>query len=143
MTSLADYDQLFAVLQDCVSAFSCARCMAYLKLYLTSCDCACRSLAKLLIPFRRFLLEWLSYLSRYIPVGLLEVVPQHIRWRAPFFAGRNELETLMGSQNPADWVKISEMFLGPTPAGFSFKPKHKSNAYSSSEQGMSLYQENG
>lgn len=92
---------------------------------------------------RRFLLEWLSYLCRYIPVGILEVVPQHIRWRAPFFAGRNDLETLLGSQDPADWVKISELLLGPAPPNFVFKPKHKSNAYAASEQAMSLAHENG
>lgn len=97
----------------------------------------------MLILCRRFLLEWLSYLCRYIPVGLLEVVPQRIHWRAPYYAGRNELETLLGSQQPADWIKISEILLGPAPAGFVFKAKHKSNAHGSSEQAMSLAQENG
>lgn len=92
---------------------------------------------------RRFLLEWLSYLCRYIPVGLLDVIPQHVRWRAPYFFGRNDLETLLASQEPSDWVAISERLLGPSPPGFVFKPKHKSNAYSASEQYMSLYQENG
>ena len=87
---------------------------------------------------RRFLLEWLSYLCRYIPVGLLDVIPQQIRWRAPYFYGRNDLETLLASQDPAEWVAISEMLLGPASAGFTFKPKHKSNAYSASEQEMSL-----
>lgn len=32
---------------------------------------------------RRFLLEWLSFLYRYIPVGLLEVVPQNMNQRPP------------------------------------------------------------
>jgi len=44
---------------------------------------------------RRFLLEWLSFLYRYVPVGLLEVLPQRINLRPPFFFGRNDLETLM------------------------------------------------
>lgn len=55
---------------------------------------------------RRFLLEWLSFLYRYIPVGLLEQVPQKINLRPPYFFGRNELETLLASQNSSDWIKI-------------------------------------
>lgn len=79
---------------------------------------------------RRFLLEWLSFLYRYIPVGLLERVPQRINERPPPYFGRNDLETLMASPSCADWIKISEMLLGPVPENFSFLPKHKANAYS-------------
>lgn len=32
---------------------------------------------------RRFLLEWLSFLHRYVPVGLLEVLPQQMNQRPP------------------------------------------------------------
>jgi tRNA-dihydrouridine synthase 3 len=109
---------------------------------------------------RRFLLEWLSFLHRYVPVGLLEVVPQAMNERPPlnmvsvksmvfFFerscilklefltlaifcyiqCGRNDLETLMLSSNCADWVKITEMLLGPVPEDFKFDPKHKANGY--------------
>lgn len=79
---------------------------------------------------RRFLLEWLSFLYRYIPVGLLEVLPQDMNQRPPsHMCGRNDLETLMLSKNSADWVKISEMLLGPVPDGFYFEAKHKANAY--------------
>ncbi|CAG9567396.1 unnamed protein product [Danaus chrysippus] len=78
---------------------------------------------------RRFLLEWLSFLYRYIPVGLLERPPQKINERPPLYFGRNDLETLMASGNCADWVKISEMVLGPVPDGFKFLPKHKANSY--------------
>ncbi|GJQ81466.1 hypothetical protein Trydic_g14622 [Trypoxylus dichotomus] len=78
---------------------------------------------------RRFLLEWLSFLYRYIPVGLLEVPPQKINERPPFYRGRDELETLMASPSAIDWIKISEMLLGPVPEGFQFLPKHKANSY--------------
>jgi tRNA-dihydrouridine synthase 3 len=62
-------------------------------------------------------------------VGLLEVVPQQMQWRPPAYLGRNQLETLLASESAADWVRISEMLLGPAPEGFSFSPKHKTNAY--------------
>ena len=32
---------------------------------------------------RRFLLEWLSFLYRYVPVGMLEVLPQQMNQRPP------------------------------------------------------------
>ncbi|KAJ3362942.1 tRNA-dihydrouridine(47) synthase [NAD(P)(+)]-like protein [Allomyces javanicus] len=78
---------------------------------------------------RRFLLELLSFTHRYIPVGLLEVLPQKMNERPPRFVGRNDLETLMASDNCNDWIKISEMLLGPAPAEFKFLPKHKANSY--------------
>ncbi|XP_064383246.1 tRNA-dihydrouridine(47) synthase [NAD(P)(+)]-like isoform X2 [Halichondria panicea] len=79
---------------------------------------------------RKFLMEWLSFLYRYIPVGVLETVPQRINERPPTFVGRDELETLMASSNCQDWIKISEILLGPVPQSFSFMPKHKANSYS-------------
>ncbi|KAK8700045.1 hypothetical protein V6N13_018450 [Hibiscus sabdariffa] len=84
---------------------------------------------------RHFLLEWLSYTCRYIPVGLLDVVPQRLNWRPPSYYGRNDLETLMASDSAADWIRISEMLLGKVPDGFTFAPKHKSNAYDRAENG--------
>ncbi|XP_059647559.1 tRNA-dihydrouridine(47) synthase [NAD(P)(+)]-like [Cornus florida] len=84
---------------------------------------------------RHFLLEWLSYTCRYIPVGLLEVTPQRLNWRPPSYYGRDDLETLMASDSAADWIRISEMVLGKVPEGFTFAPKHKSNAYDRAENG--------
>lgn len=109
---------------------------------------------------RHFLLEWLSYTCRYVPVGLLEIIPQRINWRPPSYCGRDDLETLMASDSAADWVwiidnvhlaersllfvyndlvtmqiRITEMLLGKVPEGFSFAPKHKSNAYDCAENG--------
>mmetsp|Transcript_9188 Transcript_9188/g.13134 ORF Transcript_9188/g.13134 Transcript_9188/m.13134 type:complete len:166 (+) Transcript_9188:231-728(+) len=79
---------------------------------------------------RRFLLEWLSFLYRYVPVGLIEVLPQEMNHRPPtHMCGRSDLETLMLSRHCADWIKISEMLLGPVPEGFRFQPKHKANSY--------------
>ncbi|KZV41121.1 tRNA-dihydrouridine(47) synthase [NAD(P)(+)]-like [Dorcoceras hygrometricum] len=84
---------------------------------------------------RHFLLEWLSYTCRYVPVGLLDVIPQKINWRPPSYFGRDDLETLMASDSAADWIRISEMLLGKVPTGFTFAPKHKSNAYDKAENG--------
>lgn len=78
---------------------------------------------------RRFLLEWLSFLHRYTPAGILEVLPQRINERPPKFVGRDDLETLMASPLASDWIKISEMLLGPVPDGYNFEAKHKSSSY--------------
>lgn len=93
---------------------------------------------------RRFLLEWLSFACRYVPIGLLERVPTaagsgwmepSIQDRAPAYRGRDELETLMASEDYRDWIKISEMFLGPAHKDFRFEPKHRSNAYEIQAEG--------
>ncbi|KAJ7165475.1 zinc finger dihydrouridine synthase [Mycena crocata] len=80
---------------------------------------------------RRYLCEALSFQYRYVPIGLLETLPARINDRAPAFRGRDELETLLSSGDSRDWVRISEMFLGPAPEAWSFTPKHKSNAVES------------
>ena len=55
---------------------------------------------------RRFLLEWLSFAYRYVPVGILEYLPPSLQDRPPAWRGRNELETLLGSDHYRDWMKI-------------------------------------
>ncbi|CAL6082856.1 Dihydrouridine_synthase [Hexamita inflata] len=74
---------------------------------------------------REQFLENYVYLCRYVPTGLL-AAKQEINQRNIAFIGRDELETLMGSQSPADWVKITEMLFGPVPEGFQYQPKHRS-----------------
>jgi len=85
---------------------------------------------------RRFLLEWLSFLHRYIPVGLLERLPQRMNERPPLYKGRNELETLMASPNSNDWLKLTELAgLPKVGDDYVFLPKHKSNSYEDSING--------
>ncbi|KAK6458704.1 tRNA-dihydrouridine(47) synthase [NAD(P)(+)] [Scheffersomyces xylosifermentans] len=78
---------------------------------------------------RRFMCEFLSFTHRYIPIGILERLPPKINERPPQWRGRNEMETLLGSTDYKDWIKITEMFLGKAGPDFVFTPKHKSNAY--------------
>ncbi|KTW27488.1 tRNA dihydrouridine synthase DUS3 [Pneumocystis jirovecii RU7] len=85
---------------------------------------------------RRFLCEFLSFFHRYVPVTMLEVLPPNIQDRPLAWQGRNELETLLASENSEDWVKISEMFLGKVKDNtFKFIPKHKSNSYEIEAEG--------
>lgn len=89
---------------------------------------------------RRFLLEYLSFAHRYIPIGLLEHLPPKINERPPKYRGRDELETLMASDSYLDWIKITEMFLGKVKDTegrevTGWIPKHKSNAYEAEAQG--------
>ena len=77
---------------------------------------------------RDFLLNWHSFLYRYVPVGLCERIP-NINDRPPQFVGRSDLETMLASPDAATWVKISEMLLGKAPDGFKFVPKHRANSY--------------
>lgn len=69
---------------------------------------------------RRFVCEALSFMHRYIPIGLLERLPVSMNDRPPAFAGRDDLETLLASSNARDWVRVSEMFLGKAPEPWSF-----------------------
>ena len=66
---------------------------------------------------RRFLLEWLSFTHRYVPIGVLQAndsdaLPQVMQDRPPTFVPRSELEGLLSSGNAQDWIKITAMFLG-------------------------------
>ena len=80
---------------------------------------------------RRFMCEWMSYTHRYVPVGLLERgVAQNLNLRPMPYDGRDALETLLASDDVADWISITEMFLGKPAPHFSFLPKHGSNSYS-------------
>ena len=66
----------------------------------------------------QFLLNW-CWMSRYVPLGIR--VPGSaiaLGQRVPAFTGRDDLETLMGGQQVADWVAVSELLFGPVPEGF-------------------------
>lgn len=78
---------------------------------------------------RRYLCEFISFTHRYVPVGILSHLPPKLNDRPPAWKGRDEMETLMGSSDYKDWIKITELFLGKAGEGFEFTPKHKSNSY--------------
>ncbi|GMG44310.1 unnamed protein product [Ambrosiozyma monospora] len=78
---------------------------------------------------RRYMCEFISFTHRYIPVGILERLPPKLNERPPQWKGRDEMETLLGSSDYKDWIKITEMFLGKASEGFTFTPKHKSNSF--------------
>lgn len=84
------------------------------------------------IATRRFLCEWLSFLYRYVPIALLERLPQKMNERPPLYEGRDDLETLFSSDSVVDWVRITELLLGPAGDKFVFTAKHKSNSYAPS-----------
>ena len=71
-----------------------------------------------------------------MPVGLTESM-QKMNQRPPQYFGRCDMETLMASSNCADWIRISELLLGPVPENFHFLPKHKSNSYSTEGESVS------
>ncbi|ETO36983.1 tRNA-dihydrouridine synthase [Reticulomyxa filosa] len=77
---------------------------------------------------RRFLLEWMAFTHRYVPVGILER-PIAMNEKPPDYIGRNDLETLLQSRNVNDWIKITELMLGKVRDGFDFVPKHKASSY--------------
>lgn len=80
---------------------------------------------------KRYFCEFMSFFHRYIPMGICERYPVKLNERPPYWQGRDELETKLGSPNVQDWIKLSEYFLGPVGPDFNFTPKHKSNSYSS------------
>ncbi|XP_042335875.1 tRNA-dihydrouridine(47) synthase [NAD(P)(+)]-like isoform X2 [Sceloporus undulatus] len=78
---------------------------------------------------RHYMLNWLPFLCRYIPVGLLEHLPPKMSDQHPGVLYGDYLENLMSSEMIKDWVKISEMFLGTVPDDYHFEPAHDVDAY--------------
>ncbi|MBE3049227.1 tRNA-dihydrouridine synthase family protein [Candidatus Bathyarchaeota archaeon] len=56
---------------------------------------------------RRFLLEWLSFAHRYIPIGLLSHLPPDMNQRPEAYIGRDDFETKLASQNYKDWISLT------------------------------------
>lgn len=61
---------------------------------------------------RRFLLEWLSFTCRYIPVGVLEVLPQRINERPPPFVSACIREMKWNLVNSIICWYVCQEFLG-------------------------------
>lgn len=78
---------------------------------------------------RRFFCEFMSFFHRYVPMGICERYPVLLNERPPNWKGRDDLETLLGSTDSNDWLKLSEMFFGKVNDEFVFTPKHKSNSF--------------
>ena len=79
---------------------------------------------------RKFLLEWLSFLWRYVPIGIQErPISYSLNLRPYNYVGRNDLETLFASKHSDDWIRITEMLLGKVPNDYNFTPKHISNSW--------------
>ena len=78
---------------------------------------------------RRFFCEFMSFFHRYVPMGICERYPVLLNERPPNWKGRDDLETLLGSADSNDWIKLSELFFGKVNDEFVFTPKHKSNSF--------------
>ena len=78
---------------------------------------------------RRFFCEWWSFSHRYVPHPILEHIPHKINQRPQSWWGRNALETWLSSTDPGDWIRLSEVYLGPSDEKFTFSPKHKAESY--------------
>lgn len=86
---------------------------------------------------RKFLLEWMSFLHRYVPIGLMERpdLGAKLNLRPPTYYGRCELETLMGSESHEDWLELADRVLplklkpGTVDPLAHWRPSSISNAY--------------
>ena len=72
-----------------------------------------------ILNVRKFLMEWLSFLHRYVPVGLMERpdVSTKLNLRPPGYYARTDLESLMASEEQVDWLKLADMVLPMTGGG--------------------------
>jgi len=90
---------------------------------------------------RYFLLEWLSFFCRYVPVGLLDHYPVKINDRISDLCGRDNLEIMLAQNKIEDWINISEMLLGPVrdKDRFShFHPKHEASTWTSGAERINV-----
>uniref|UniRef100_H9GJF4 tRNA-dihydrouridine(47) synthase [NAD(P)(+)] n=1 Tax=Anolis carolinensis TaxID=28377 RepID=H9GJF4_ANOCA len=88
---------------------------------------------------RAALVQWLQFLSRYIPVALLEHQPPKFGNKPPNSLSGDYLEVLMSSRKTKDMVKISEMFLGPVSSDFNFSWIQYMNSYELQQDRRQMY----
>ncbi|BFU18265.1 dihydrouridine synthase (dus), putative [Entamoeba histolytica HM-1:IMSS-B] len=78
---------------------------------------------------REFMCHHLTFMTRYVPVHCVIETNQEISIKVRndrVMCYRDDMEKLLTSDRLEDYIKITEMFLGPAPKDFVYVPKHQS-----------------